>query len=160
MSLVFIFCLTACDGGATNDSLQKNSVKNDSAQLYLINSALDELISTWEDIYEEEASESDGYFEIKNTRVIKIKENDLEEFENVDYIIEFVLYTDYFGSAPYYSLATTADTVVVYDNGDMEVYPQNLLRLYSAKHFSYDYSDIVKSVEDYGDKYNCVRNLK
>ncbi|MBR2013005.1 MAG: hypothetical protein IJ995_02180 [Clostridia bacterium] len=140
-------------------SISLTACGND-AQENMINDAVEELKSEWEDIYDDSRVETDGYFEIKNTRVIEIKRNDIEEFEDVDYIIEFLLYTDYFGSSPYYSYSGTSDSVIVYDNGDMEVSSTNLLRWYSTKHYTFDYSDIIKTVNDYGDNFNCVENLK
>ena len=146
LALCLIFSLSACS--------------NDNSQKELVDDAIKELKSTWKDIYDETYVKTDGYFEIKNTRVIEIMKNDIEEFEDVDYIIEFVLYTDYFGSAPYYSYVGMSDSVIVYDNGDMEVSRINLLRVYSSKHYTYDYSDIIEAVNDYGDKYNCIEKLK
>ena len=113
----------------------------------------------WEDLYDDSIVKTDGYFEIKNTRVINIKENNTEEFENIDYIVEFVLYTDYFGSAPYYQNVGIDDTVVVHKDGTMEV-QRNLINLYRSKYYSNDFSNFIKSIDDYGDKYNCIEDLK
>lgn len=137
-----------------------SSCGNDNSQKELVDDAIEELKLSWEDIYDNLIFETDRYFEIKNTRVIEITKNDIEEFEDVDCIIEFVLYTDYFGAAPYYSCIGLSDSVIVYNNGDMEVSSINLLRSYSGRYYTYDYSDIIKAVNDYGDKYNCVENLK
>ena len=74
----------------------------------------------WEKEYDKTSVDTDGYFEIKNTRVVDIKDNDVDEFQNVDYIIEFELYTDLYGSAPYYQDVNAYDTVVVYkDDGSI-----------------------------------------
>jgi len=118
------------------------------------------LKSEWEDIYDKMKLETDRYFEIKNTRVIKIKKTDIEEFKDVKYIIEFVLYTDYFGSAPYHSNYRVSNSVIVYNNGDMKVPKKDLLEDYSIKNYIWDYSNIIDNVKDYDDKYNCVENLK
>lgn len=137
-----------------------SSCGNDNSQKELVDDAIEELKLSWEDIYDNLIFETDRYFEIKNTRVIEITKNDIEVFEDVDCIIEFVLYTDYFGAAPYYSCTGLSDSVIVYNNGDMEVPSTNLLRAYSSRYYTYDYSNIIKAVNDYGDKYNCVENLK
>lgn len=104
--------------------------------------------------------EYNGYFEIKNTRVIEIGDTDIELFKDIDYIVEFVLFTDYFGSAPYYSSIGISDTVVVYSDGTMEVPNMNLLTAYRSRYYSTDFSDIIKKVYDCKDKYNCVEYLK
>ena len=149
-SLLLVLCLIFSLSACSNDNSQKE----------LVDDAIKELKSTWKDIYDEPNVKTDGHFEIKNTRVIEIMKNDIEEFEDVDYIIEFVLYTDYFGAAPYYSYVGMSDSVIVYDNGDMEVSGINLLRAYSNKYYTHDYSDIIEAVNDYGDKYNCIEKLK
>ena len=148
-SLLLVICLV----------FSLSSCGNDNSQKELVDDAIKELKSTWENIYDNSKIKTDGYFAIKNTRVISIKENNTEEFENIDYIVEFVLYTDYSGSAPYYKNVGIYDTVVVYKDGTMEV-QRNLINLYRSKYFSNDFSDFIKSIDDYGDKYNCIEDLK
>ncbi len=148
LSLILLLSLTAC-GGSEHDEMIKE--------------AIEELEEEWEDIYEETKESSnhktDGHFEIKNTRVITIKENDIEEFKDVDYVIEFVLFTDYFGSAPYYSSVGLSDNVIVYKDGDMKV-GKNAFDNYRVNNFITDYSNIIESIDDCGDEYNCVKKLK
>ena len=141
--LCLIFSLSAC-----------GTDKND-----IVSKAVSVLENHWEDLYEDSRVETDGHFEIKNTRVVNIKENNTEEFKNIDYIVEFILYTDYFGSAPYYQNVGIDDTVVVHKDGTMEV-QRNLINLYRSKYYSNDFSDFIKSIDDYGDKYNCIEDLK
>ena len=140
---VLMFSLAACGEGEKNEVAEK---------------AIHELERVWKGVYQN--TEGDGYFEIKNTRIITIKEDTVEEFEGVDYIVEFVLFTDYFDSAPYYSSVGVRDSVILYDDGEIEVCETNPLRLYSSKHYTHDYSDIIEKIEDCGDKYNRVENLK
>lgn len=140
--LCLIFSLSAC-----------GTDKND-----IVSKAVSVLENHWEDLYEDSKVETDGHFEIKNTRVVNIKENNTEEFKNIDYIVEFILYTDYLGSAPYYENVGIDDTVVVYKDGTMEV-QRNLINRYRNKYYSNDY-DFIKSIDDYGDKYNCIEDLK
>ena len=141
--LCLIFSLSAC-----------GTDKND-----IVSKAVSVLENHWEDLYEDSKFETDGHFEIKNTRVVNIKENNTEEFKNIDYMVEFILYTDYFGSAPYYQNVGIDDTVVVHKDGTMEV-QRNLINLYRSKYYSNDFSDFIKSIDDYGDKYNCIEDLK
>ncbi|MBO5211575.1 MAG: hypothetical protein J6B80_06555 [Clostridia bacterium] len=142
--LVCVLCfLTAC-----------SSPKSD------IKPAREKLIARWEEIYNNSQKQKDGHFEIINTRVIVIKENDLEDFKDVKYIIEFVIFSDYNGSAPYYSQATISNSVVVYKNGEMKVPNNNPLKVYSMETNKYDYSDIIKSIKDYGNDFNITKKLK
>lgn len=146
-SLLLVLCLTFSLSACGTD-------KND-----IVSKAVSVLENHWEDLYEDSKVETDGHFEIKNTRVVNIKENNTEEFKNIDYIVEFILYTDYYGSAPYYQNVGIDDTVVVHKDGTMEV-QKNLINLYRSKYYSNDFSDFIKSIDDYGDKYNCIEDLK
>lgn len=142
--LSFIFCLTSCGEDNNNDMVEK---------------AVKGLENTWIGNYYGNEIQ-DWHFEIKNTRIIKIKETDIEEFKDVDYIIEFVLFTNYYNSSPYYSSVGMYDSVTVYSNGEMEVPKTNLLKYYTMSHYSSDYSDIIGSIDDCGAKYNRSKKLK
>ena len=122
--------------------------------------AREKLIERWEEIYNNSQKQKDGHFEIINTRVITVKENNLEDFKDVKYIVEFVIFSDYNGSAPYYSQATISNSVVVYKNGEMKVPNNNLLKVYSMESNEYDYSNIIESIKDYGDDFNITKKLK
>lgn len=124
----------------------------------MITEAISELKDHWKDVYEKSGDTADGYFEIKNTRVVTIKNNDLEMFSDVQYIIEFELYTDYFGSAPYYEDAGVYDNVVVYKDGTMEVV-SHLIVVYRSSTFEVDFSDFIQEIDDYNGYYNCVEKL-
>lgn len=113
----------------------------------------------WQAMYDESTAETDGYFEIKNTRLITIGENELREFENVAYLVEFVLYTDYFGTAPYHDNACAYDTVIVYKDGTMEV-TSNRIWHYRTTTYETDYSAFIAAIDDYHDTYNCIETLK
>ncbi len=107
----------------------------------------------------------DGYLEITHTRVVEIDYNKNKEFAEmfeswgkIEYIVEFDLYTDYYGTAPYYQNIKYDDTVVIYKNGSAEV-KTNPLKLYSTKTYSYDYSKIIVGIEDYDISFNQVFDL-
>ena len=102
------------------------------------------------------------YADIKNTRIIEIADKpvnaDMEnkpvdELKDVDYIIEFMMLTNYFGD----SLPVNAgilDTVAVYRSGKMEVQKSNLLNALRAKYFMTDYSGVIDEIIDFGDTYS------
>ncbi len=141
LSMLFSLSLTSC-------SSNKNP---------MVGKATAELKMHWKNQYKE-SNIGDGYFEIKNTRVVHIKENDIEMFENVKYIIEYEIYTDYYDSAPYYSNAGIHNNVVVYDDGSMSVETRYIQR-YCNAFYNYDVSGFVDKVVDYNDEYNCVNKL-
>lgn len=154
-TVITLFC-SSCSAKETSANAEKKPTEKHDA---VITKAIEELKDYWEDLYEESKVENDGYFEIKNTRIITIKDNDTELFDNIKYIIEFELYTDYMGSAPYYEDVGVYNTVVVYEIGKMDV-ESNLIRAYRNKTYQTDYSGFIKSVDDYHGYYNCVKKLK
>ena len=154
--IAIIFCFAAC-------GIQKQeSSATDTGNLKhheIVTEATQQLKQYWKQHYKEDDIETDGYFEIKNTRVITIKENEIELFKDVDYIIEYELYTDYMGSAPYYENCGVKNNVVVYKNGTMDV-TNSLIRMYRSKTYQTDYSGFIEAIDDYQGQYNCIEKLK
>ena len=162
LALCLVFCMAAC-GKTEDDSKAVSSAASEGNSQYddLAKKAVSILETEWKNEYSEEINTPrDGHFEIKNTRVIEIKETDIEEFKDVDYVIEFVLFTDYYGSAPYYSSTGINSTVVAYSDGRMEVVSKTPFTVYMQVHYSTDYSGIIEKVTDCGSQYNCVKKLK
>ncbi len=131
----------------------------------MVSKAIKTLENKWKEIYNDPEDamyeKTDGYFEIKNVRVVEIKENNVELFENVEYIVEFILFSDYFAYEPdYYFDAQMYNSVVVYEGGTMEVEQKNFFRVHVSKTYDADLSDIIQSITDLGDQYNCVNYLK
>lgn len=131
----------------------------------LVLPAIEALKIKWDELYRE-SEESNGYLEIFHTRVIDVKPNssdtvfqELDRGMEIDYIVEFSLYSDYFSAAPYYHNAGTYDTVVVYDDGTTLV-AGNFFRTYSNLTYSYDYSAFVEEITDLGNSYNQIIKLK
>ena len=145
MLLVLIFTLAACN---------QNSQHHE-----MITKAIDLVKSNWTAYYIEDPAFGDGYFEIKNTRVITIKENDIELFADLAYIIEFDIYTDLYGSAPYYADAGLDDCVVVYKNGAMDVV-RNVIQTYRNTTYQSDFSAFIETIDDYHEQYNCITDLR
>ena len=149
-----VLCAAAC--GKPNNAQSNTNLKHDE----IVTDATEQLKNYWEQYYKDPKNDSaDGYFEIKNTRVITIKANEIEQFQDVAYIIEYELYTDYMGSAPYYENAGVYDNVIVYNNGTMDV-SNSLIRAYRSKTYQTDYSGFIDSIDDYHGQYNCVEKLK
>ncbi len=125
----------------------------------MIEEAIVKLEEYWKSEYEKGNIE-DKYFEIKNTRVIKIKENDIEELKNVKYIIEFDIYSNWMNSTPYYENVKQGDNVVIYNDGTMEV-RNGVFRIYRAKSYNIKFADtLIDSITDYHNDFNCIKNLK
>ena len=154
--IILVLCFTACgkqdtESAGTNKEIPKHHE--------IVTEATLQLMEYWKQSYKESGVETDGYFEIKNTRVITIKENEIELFKDVAYIIEYELYTDYMGCAPYYENFGANDNVVVYKNGTMDVV-SNLIQAYRNITYQTDYSDFIEAIDDYHGQYNCTEKLK
>ena len=122
----------------------------------IIQTAITEVADVWMDLYKEANIDSD-YLQIKNTRIITLKDNAVDvwyAFDGITYIVEFELYSDYFGTEAYPIDANYMDCVAVYTDGTMTVLPKNLLEVYRINTYSSDYTDIIEEIKDYEDLYN------
>lgn len=126
-----------------------------------VTAAIEILQKHWTEEYSREYYKeigSDGHFEIKNTRIIEIKDNNTAMFKDIDYIVEFVLFTDYYGGSLYYENTPIYNSVIVYKNGTTKVDSDYVSRYRNANQ-SNDYSEFIEHIDDLGDKYNCSEKL-
>jgi hypothetical protein len=166
LALALVMCLSFCacgnDENVTGEGRETVSCGEKVSKKHhqIITRATECLKDFWKEKYKEEVYDtSDGHFEIKNTRVITIKDNDIEHFQDVAYIIEYVLYTDYLGSGPYYENIGLNNNVVVYKNDTMEV-KSDVIRRYRSTTYQTDFSSFIEDIDDYCCQYNCVEKLK
>lgn len=136
----------------------------------LVSQAIDLLKEYWRtEIYAPGkyiSNDARGYLEIINTNVTYVKRdfatqaeyasNNDSMFSNVYCVIDFVLLSDYFGSAPYYSNSTMNNCVVVYLDGTMELSKYPLFDQYRSRSFNTDFSPIIKAVRSLGSAYDAV----
>ena len=147
--LVFVLLTGLCLSGCGNPHEE------------MIEEAIEELEDYWTDVYDEMEDndmETDRYFKIVNTRVITLDKNDYELLEDIEYIVDFVVYTDYFGNGYYVTDMGSGTSVVVYRDGAMEVTHDPIMRL-CQHYYDYGIAEEVKSIDDYGDAYNCEKTL-
>ena len=127
-----------------------------------VTSAIEVLKDHWKKQYKQYDFE-DKYLEIINTRIINLKDNiDSEKtfekgdlFENIDYIVEFDLISNYYNTSPYHFNSYADNYVVVYKDGTAKV-QTNLFNAYRSMTYSTDFSPIIESIEDFGGKYDQV----
>lgn len=156
LALLLVLCLSFLMVGCLK---AEQSHVEETAEPGMVKEAVSEIKKAWKDEYSDESYKgADGYFEIKNTRVLKLRKNDMEELNDVEYIVEFVLFVDYFHSAPYYDVAPVWDNVLVYKDGSMKA-ASHVIRTCRAKAYTTG-AELIDSVIDYGDKFNCVEKLK
>ena len=159
--------------GCGNSNFEETSVPIDNETTDLINDATDMITEQWAEIYKDRNNVQippDGYLEIKNVRFITLKEQCDESFtnlgydenvrlENVKYVVEYTLFSDYCGSHPYYENVYLYDSVLIYKDGHMAVARTNPFINYIHRYFNSDFSEIIDKVEDFDEKFNTVYNL-
>ena len=162
MALVALFCGTLVVG--CSETSEKEPATKEEA---MIEEAVDMVKDYWEDFYSE-CSDSwskdgedffndDWYLEIKNTRVVELGDTDKEGYENMEYVIEFVTYSNFYGIAPYYSyIPFRGSEVIVFEDGHMEM-GANTINVYCANHGE---ALPMTTVRDYGTKFNAVYHLE
>lgn len=141
--LAVVFCFSSCSDNSTNDAV--------------VEEAIDEIKSFWSEQYADQQVQ-DGEVEIIYTRFIKISDDSDDIFEDMDYIVEFVLLYN-FSESDYDSVAQHGNCVCVYKDGTKKVMG-NPFQIYRSKKFTNDFSHLIESVEDMKDKYNRVLNIE
>ena len=132
----------------------------------LVLQAVEALKAHWLQDYQKNQPGGEGYLEIKNTRIFTIKDEPTggsvealdkmaqADFGEIEYIVEFMLLSDYFGTGPaYYVNACINDHVVFYADGSIAV-SKNLFNHFRAKTFSNDFAGIIEETHDLGAAYN------
>ena len=135
-------------------------------------SARDALLREWREEYAQEMYEGhSGYLEIRSTRVFRIAEESVSHadqrqdeiaqqvFGDVKYVVEFVLFSDYQATEPYYFWAGLKDHVTVSPYGGTTV-TQNPFNLYRGRTYLGDFTGIIEDTVDLGYALNGVYRLR
>ena len=151
---------------------KSNLSGDETAYAELVDQAIDVLAQKWNDIYwEEENPDKEYLLDIRGVRIVCIKddlaEKPAEFFDGVQYIVEFLLYTDYMSvgeiasghNAGYYDNIGMYDNVVVYRDGRMECL-SHVLSDYRSRTYELDYSTFIEQVIDLHEQYNQVIQFK
>lgn len=147
--LVLVMTFSGC--GTVKDT--NGNVIDKQTQQY-IEKALSIINTEWKSTYIKNANafQSDKTVEIINTRVINIKENDIEDFKDIVAVVEFDILSDYYGSSPYYSNIQQHDTVTFYKDGTTKTL--DIFNRYRQKNYTTDYSGIIDNIIECGEAYN------
>ena len=168
LMMVFVMLLSLNANAGVMDWLSglasSREVSREKAQEYAAR-ALEMLKDTWKEEYGSDYYEGHkGYLEIKNTRVLFIRDdvqgtNEKKYFDDVRCIVEFIFLCDYFGSEPYYSVATTKENVLFKKDGSAETVSHYMER-YRSISYNSDYSGIIEEIYDLGGEFNGTWNLR
>ena len=155
LAILMLFSLSACKAGKKD--ADSNRISNQ--DLNYVNKAIDVINTEWESVYSKinKSVHTDNMIEITNARIIHIKNNNSDYFKDVDVVVEFDLFTDYYGGAPYYFNVQQNDTVVFYKDGSNQV--NDIFKNYLLKTGENDYSDIIEYRVECGDTFR-LGNIK
>lgn len=128
------------------------------------------LKETWIKVYNDISSAAEGdvftpenlddrKIEIKGVRLIKVNENNIESYKDVEYIVEYVLYSNRYRTSPYYVREDIYDTVLVYKDGRAEVAFNNILKSYADMFELESVSKLVGEITYYDDEYDKIIDL-
>lgn len=102
----------------------------------------------------------DKHLEIVNTQVIKIQDEPGEElFEGIEYVVQFELLSNYFGSGEPYTNTKMLDCVLIYKDGKVEVSRNDIFRTYMTRTYSTDFSNIIEKTVNYGSQFDQIIKL-
>lgn len=159
MLLVFVLLCGCALAQATETEITEE-------QDALVRQAIEALKAHWTQDYQQYQPDIEGYLEIKNTRLFAIKDEPTggalaaadkiaqADFGEIEYIVEFMLLSDYFGTGPsYYVNACINDHVLFYSDGTIAV-SSNVFNHFRAKTYSNDFSGIIEEAQDLGGAYN------
>ena len=130
----------------------------------IVEAAIESFADTWKTTLTDDSYQTDGYVSIKNTRIIVLKEDPVfssdtnkrsyeAAFKGARYVVEFLFYADYFGSAPYYSYPGINNAVLVFEDGSCETV-KNPVDTYRSRSYETDYSGFIEECIDLGGDYN------
>lgn len=147
--LLAIFLFSSCTQGESKSQEYDGEVQT----------ALAEIKKQWQNLYDQ-IPDLEPYLEVKNTRLIFLRKDNEELLEDTHMIVEFILYSNYMGSAPYYDDAGQYNCVAFYEDGSMEVLRGNPFNEHRSRTYSSDFSGIIDSIEDCGSAYDQIIQME
>ena len=132
-----------------------------------VTEAIEVLSEYWNKTYDEMGVE-DKYLEIINVKIVNIKDDiDPEQvdnrealFDDIDYIVEFDLLSNFYNTTPYYSNIGMNNCVAVHKDGTMSAERYSPLLLLRTSAYITDFSEIIESIEDFHGEYDQVLEIK
>ncbi len=144
-SLSFVGCSNSVNVSATDREYIERAIE-------IIKQEYVDLYSSFET--KQNALMIDKHTEIKNTRIVWIKENDKQSLENVKCVVLFSILSNFFNDAPYYWMLSEGNysSVTFYKDGTT----QNFNAISRYQHASYEFNSIeyIEKIVDYEDAFN------
>lgn len=166
LCLLFIMC-SLCGCGSQKESVssvadEKSSTVIEEWQDEAVKLALEEMIKSTKDFknHSNKNPKGEPYLEIKNTRLITIKPDATDKYNlinrvKVKYIVEFLSFSNYIQTAPYYFWSY--DSFVITEEG--KCYAYDIFSTYRQQHMFDEITQVIENIYDLGDAYNKVYDL-
>ncbi len=160
--IILLLCacvLVACSEEARREKAVLEIIGAEEKEL--VDEAVELIADTWDDRFESLSAEREfpEYLEIKNVRLVHIEEAPEKFYSGcgkIEYIVEFVLFANHFGSdSGYYPLTNLDSEVVFYKDGTAEV-ANGTLTKYIGMTYDVYLEDFDIEVYDLGSLYNEV----
>lgn len=158
--LLSLLMLAACRQNAPESSTN-NMIDIPQADKAKIEKAVEILADEWE-VLAVEDEYNNGYLEIKNTRLLHTDSDAISDalgVEGVECIVEFVIFTDFYGAAPYYYETQHMNNVVFFSDGSTTV-TTNAVQIYSARTYDASLKNCSFTVLDCKTTFNQVFDLE
>lgn len=162
--LIFVTLSAFGCGKAANvgEGYAKAKESEDSPYDEEIKASMELLKQAWlEDYKENSYDRSSPSVVIKDTRIIKVKDSPVdvqtkkavEHLEGVDYVIEYILFSNYLGDDYPFHVGIN-ENVIVYRDGRMEVSKMSIIKQVIQGYSMTDCSGVIEEIIDLDDAYN------
>ncbi len=111
---------------------------------YVTDDVMEALDNIWGDVE----------YDIKNTQVVTIKDNDTDVFRDADYVVQFMILSDYYETGVLELEVGINNAVMVYKDGTVTAMPRDPFILHIQQTYNTDLSGIVDEVIDASTAYN------
>lgn len=157
--ITILSILTACH--QANPQEQNDLIEISQSDKTLIEDAIKLLEDEWEVIAVEDEC-NNGYLEIKNTRILHTDSSEIAKalgVDGVESIVEFIIFTDYYGASPYYYETQYMNNVVFFSDGSSSVIT-NAVQMYSSRTYDAALKNCSFTVIDCGSTFNQIFDLE
>lgn len=155
--IVIVISTTGKSGPNKNmDSVVENSINALKETWTVVYNDIDDLVVS--KTFDTSASE-DRKLEIRGVRVVDINSEMHENYKDVDYVVEFTLYSNRYRTAPYYIPEDIYNSVLVYADGRCEVKLRNVFKTMADDFRNDTVIKLVDKVYDFNDEYDTVIDL-
>ena len=156
-AIVFVLALLILCGALLGCAAQggADAVTPTDAEKKAVEKSFEIFRAGWTDWLNERVSDAGEYvIDVKNVRIVKLKENDKDRLKDVDFIVEFLFYMNYYQPGDAYSQSVNMnDSIAFYKDGTAKL-ENRLIYAYQMMSYDVDTSGYIEEVRDFGAAFN------